>query len=282
MKRLICLILCLALLPSFSLAQSVEDSLIIGMVSTRTTQVTPLIPQERDIMSLYALMYESLVTIDDNGLPQPLLCESWTETGGGKTWTFKLRENITFSDGTPLTANDVAECGNFILSLSKDELAEDNGFYANIRYMVSSFKARDEHTVEVKAARPYYGLLYSMTFPVVPASQIYSANPVGTGPYLMTGFEAGSHMLLNANPKWWQMQPPTSMAAWIPCSPAPSLPRSTAAATRRFPSAIPRASWRCSCSTTASAPSRWTTSTSARPSAMPSTRISSPRTCTWA
>ena len=91
MKRLICLILCLALLPSFSLAQSVEDSLIIGMVSTRTTQVTPLIPQERDIMSLYALMYESLVTIDDNGLPQPLLCESWTETGGGKTWTFKLR-----------------------------------------------------------------------------------------------------------------------------------------------------------------------------------------------
>ncbi len=207
MKRLICLILCLALLPSFSLAQSVEDSLIIGMVSTRTTQVTPLIPQERDIMSLYALMYESLVTIDDNGLPQPLLCESWTETGGGKTWTFKLRENITFSDGTPLTANDVAECGNFILSLSKDEMAEDNGFYANIRYMVSSFKARDERTVEVKAARPYYGLLYSMTFPIVPASQIYSANPVGTGPYIMTGFEAGSHMLLNANPKWWQMQP---------------------------------------------------------------------------
>lgn len=207
MKRLLCLILCLALLPAVSLAQSVEDSLIVGMVSTRTTEITPLVPQERDIMSLYALMYESLVTIDDNGLPQPLLCENWTESADGKTWTFTLRENITFSDGTPLTANDVAESGNYILNLSKDETVEDNGFYANIRYMVSSFKARDDRTVEVKAARPYYGVLYSMTFPVVPASQVTSANPVGTGPYVMTGFQAGSYLLLNANPAWWQTQP---------------------------------------------------------------------------
>jgi len=206
-KRILCLLLCLLMLPVGGLAESVEDSLIVGMLSTRTVEVRPLVPQERDIMSLYALVYESLVTIDDNGIPQPLLAESWTETGDGKTWTFTLRENITFSDGTPLTAHDVAASGQYILDLAKNEEAADNGFYANIRYMVSSFKARDDKTVEVKAARPYYGLLYSMTFPVVHRNQVESASPLGTGPYVIKAFESASYMMLDANPKWWQMEP---------------------------------------------------------------------------
>ena len=84
-RRILSLVLCMALLPVCGLAQSVEDSLVVGMLSTRTTQLTPLEPKERDMMSLYSLLYESLVTIDDNGVPQPLLCESWTETGDGKT-----------------------------------------------------------------------------------------------------------------------------------------------------------------------------------------------------
>jgi len=91
-KRILSFVLCLALLPVCAVGESVEDSIIIGMLSSRTYEVRPLIPQERDIMSLYALMYESLVVIDDNGIPQPLLAESWSETGDGKTWTFTLRK----------------------------------------------------------------------------------------------------------------------------------------------------------------------------------------------
>lgn len=207
MKRFFCLLLCLALLPMGAPAENVEDSLIVGMLSTRTTEIRPLTPQERDIVSLYSVVYESLVTIDDNGLPQPLLAESWEENDGGNTWIFTLRENVTFSDGTPLTAQDVAASGQYILDLAKNEEAADNGFYANIRYMVSSFSARDDRTVVVKAARDYYGFLYSMTFPVVPASQVDMASPLGTGPYTITSFEPGSYMMLGANPRWWQTQP---------------------------------------------------------------------------
>ena len=207
MKRILCMLLCLMLLPLPALATNVEDSIIIGMLSTRTTEIRPLFPQERDIMSLYALVYESLVVIDDDGIPQPHLAESWSETGDGKTWTFTLRENITFSDGTPLTAEDVVRSGQWILDLAKNEEASDNGFYANIRYIVESFSARDERTVEVKAARPYYGLLYSMTFPVIPASQVDLANPVGTGPYVIEAFEPAGFMMLGVNENWWQMLP---------------------------------------------------------------------------
>ena len=165
MKRVLCLLLCLMLVPLAAIGENVEDSLLVGMISTRTTEIRPLTPQERDMASLYGVVYESLVTVDDNGLPQPLLAESWTESGGGQTWTFTLRENITFSDGTPLTAQDVVASGQYILNLAKNDQGLDRGFYGNIRYMVSSFSAQDDRTVVVKAARDYYGLLYSMTFP---------------------------------------------------------------------------------------------------------------------
>ena len=69
MKKLLCLMLCLMLLPVCAVGENVEDSIIIGMLSTRTTEIAPLFPQERDIISLYALVYESLVVIDDNGIP---------------------------------------------------------------------------------------------------------------------------------------------------------------------------------------------------------------------
>ena len=46
-----------------------------------------------------------------------------------------------------------------------------------------------------------------MTFPIVPASQVYADSPVGSGPYVITQFIAGDFMTLEANPNWWTTQP---------------------------------------------------------------------------
>ena len=70
-KRLLCLLTVCLLLPCPSLSENVQDSIVIGMVSTRTYEIRPLQPQEAGVMSLYGVVYESLVSIDDNGLPQP-------------------------------------------------------------------------------------------------------------------------------------------------------------------------------------------------------------------
>lgn len=206
LRRVVCLALCLLLAPA-ALAENVQDSLVVGLLSNRTVEVRPLVPQERDILSLYQMVYESLVSIDDNGLPQPLLCETWTESGQGNTWTFTLRENIVFSDGTPLTANDVVASLQYILALANNEEAADKGFYQNLRYVVSSVKALDDRTVQIKAKRPYYGLLYGMTFPVVPAAQVDAPSPLGTGPYQISVFEPGGYMWLTVNANWWQTEP---------------------------------------------------------------------------
>ena len=157
--------------------------------------------------SLYGLVYESLVQIDDDYLPQPLLAESWEQSGGGKTWTFRLRENVTFSDGTPLTAHDVVATAQYILDRAKDENATSKGYYANLRFFVKSISASGDHTVVVRAERSYFGLLYAMTFPILKADQLTADFPVGTGPYVVTGFSASDYMFLSANRSWWQNQP---------------------------------------------------------------------------
>ncbi|NLO85591.1 MAG: ABC transporter substrate-binding protein [Clostridiales bacterium] len=206
-KRIGCLLLCLLMLPTLAMAENVEDAIVIGMISTRTTEIRPLMPSERDMISLYGMVYESLVVIDDNGIPQPSLAESWSEASSGKTWTFVLRENVVFSDGTPLTAQDVVASCQYILDMAKNEELTDKGFYQNMKYLVSAISVVDERTIEVKAGRSYYGFLYSMTFPVVPASQVDMASPLGTGPYVISSFEPVSYMWLVSNENWWQNKP---------------------------------------------------------------------------
>lgn len=188
-------------------ASNVGDNLVIGIQSTKTTAIRPLDPRERDMMSVYELLYDGLVTIDDNFLPQPGLAESWEQTGGGKTWTFHLKESVTFADGSPLTADDVVATANYILGRARDENSKDKGYYANLDYFVTSISAKDEHTVVVKAARKYWGLLYAMTFPVLPAAYVESDNPPGTGAYVVTAFEPANYIWLQARQNWWQTQP---------------------------------------------------------------------------
>lgn len=210
LRKLACLALSLLLCaPGGALASNVGTELSIGIVSTKTMEIRPLAPLERDMSSLYALVYESLVTIDDDYRPQALLCEYWEESGNGKTWTFHLRSGITFSDGTPLTANDVAATAQFILDQANNEENTDKGYYGNLRYFVDSVTAQDDLTVVVKAAsgRAYYGLLYAMTFPILPADRVGEAAPPGTGPFVISDFMPQDYMWLTVNTKWWKQAP---------------------------------------------------------------------------
>ena len=106
-----------------------------------------------------------------------------------------------------LTARDVVASAQYILDRANDENVSDPGFYSNLKYFVSSISAKDESTVIVKTSkRACYGLLYEMTFPIVPASQVDADSPLGTGPYQINTFAAGDYAWLQANPNWWKAQ----------------------------------------------------------------------------
>lgn len=190
-------------------ATNVEDALVVGIQSTKTLQLQPLNPVERDMMSIYDLVYESLITINDDYLPQGQLAESWETSSNGRTWTFKLRSGILFSDGTPLTAQDVVATIDYILARARAENATDKGYYQNLDYFVDSASAKDDTTVVIKttSSRPYWGLLYALTFPVLPADRVASDNPPGTGAYQIASFDPGNYVTLTVNDNWWQMSP---------------------------------------------------------------------------
>ncbi len=206
----------LLLLPADAVLADTEkigSVFTVGIQCYKTLELRPLDPQERDMLSVYDIVYDSLVTIDDNYFPESCIAESWEYGSGGKVWTFHLRDDVTFSDGTPLTARDVVASANYILDRARDENIADHGFYSTLNYFVKSFSAPDDRTVVVTAktskndSRCYFGLLYQMTFPIVPADLVDQPSPPGSGPYMVTAFIPNDHLMLEANPNWWKLQP---------------------------------------------------------------------------
>lgn len=160
------------------------------------------------MMSVYDLIYDSLIEIDDDYLPQPGIAESWDMTSNGRDWTFHLRNNVYFSNGVQLTANDVVATAQAILDLANTE-GGDQGYYVNLKYFVDRISAEDDLTVKVRAksGRAYYGLLYAMTFPVLPAASVNADNPLGSGPYYVDTFDPMNTLTLKPNPYWQQGNP---------------------------------------------------------------------------
>lgn len=76
---------------------------------TPSTRSTPPGRPTRANLTLGSLLYEGLFSVDASFQAQPLLCSGYTVSEDGLTWTFTLREGITFSDGTPLTGTVAAQ-----------------------------------------------------------------------------------------------------------------------------------------------------------------------------
>lgn len=177
-----------------------DADLRLGYVaSTDSQQINPFLCNERDLVSLNQLAFESVVELDDDFKPGPLLADSWTVDG--KTWTFKLRDGVVFHNGAPLTSSDVVISYQMFLNAG-----ESNPYYGRLS-LIESMEATDTRTLTVKAKYPGYVTLYAMTFPVVQQSTINESMPRGTGPYWYTQFVYGVGLRLEANPLWWKNDP---------------------------------------------------------------------------
>lgn len=203
--RISALLLALALLP-FSALAAENDTLTLGMISVKTVRLNPLISEEREFQSLTALIYEGLYSLDDDYRPVRCLAESCAPDASGSTWTITLRKDAVFHDGTPCTAYDVAATLEEILRLAE----EGKGQYTQLKYMISSVRVNDASTLIIKVSRPYYGVYYALTFPVLPKDQVQADNPVGTGPYRADQFAPKNYLYLSANPDWWNGTPAVS------------------------------------------------------------------------
>lgn len=148
-------------------------------------------------------VFDTLVQPDENLDMGPALAESWKTSEDQLTWTFTLREGVTFHNGDPFTADDVVYSYERIMD---EELSNAYRFDA-----VKSVTAVDDRTVEITLSRPTPNLLAQIGgfkgMAIVNQENAESGditrNPVGTGPFKMENYASGDSITLTANEDYW-------------------------------------------------------------------------------
>lgn len=183
-------------------------------------------------VQLLLQLYAGLTRIDEEGSVYASLAEGWTVSQDGRTYTFRLRDTLQFSDGTPLTASDVRRSWLRILdpetrALAPDVLTIIEGA-AEWRAGIGSadevgIEAPDAETltVHLRHAASFFPALIATpaAFVVPPAAD---ATPdwqsvtdfVGSGPYLIDGMD-GTTLILAANPEYVAGPPPIGRVEWL-------------------------------------------------------------------
>lgn len=185
----------------------------VDLVYARTSRgVTDLNPTSDTLATnnAYTLdkIFEPLVELQPDGTITPLLAEQATPSEDGLTWTFVLRDDVTFSDGSALDAADV------VFSIERHL---DAGGALPLAAPVTDVSAADESTVVLTLSEPYAPLLAELaTFAnvVLPedlaglSEEEFFADPVGTGPFTVGEWDLTTgEITLEANPAYWQGAP---------------------------------------------------------------------------
>ncbi|NLF35143.1 MAG: ABC transporter substrate-binding protein [Clostridiales bacterium] len=169
----------------------------------------PILSTDRTNLTLAALLWEGLFALDPAFRPQGLLCQRYETSEDGLTWTFVLRPGVTFSDGSPLTAEEV--CAS--LNLARGAGSRFAARLAGIR----SVTAEGDRAVTVALSAPNGNLPALLDIPIVKGE---GDTPLGTGPYvLQTG---GETPCLVRRAGWWRHDSVTPPLDTIPLRPVSS------------------------------------------------------------
>ncbi len=202
-------------------AQAAEDDKVtftIGLTN-EADSFNPFGGIEVPAFEAWGLTYDYLISYDMEDMsPQPGLATEWETSEDGLTWTFTLQDGVTWSDGEPLTADDVVHTFSRII---------DGGYEANTwgSYLTSveEVVAVDDTTVELRLKKPN-AVLPLLPIPILPehvwskiddeAVKTYENEPedgepiVGSGPFrFVEGTAGGSTYRFEANEDYWKGAP---------------------------------------------------------------------------
>ncbi|HEX4223993.1 MAG TPA: ABC transporter substrate-binding protein [Pseudonocardiaceae bacterium] len=161
-----------------------------------------------DVYTLNQIFEPLYITAVDGSL-QPHLATGHTVSADGKTYTFALRPNVTFSDGSPLTSADV------VYSLNRAKT--NKGPLGFLDGVISSVTASGASSVVVELTQawsPFVSDISAFSNSIVPnnlqgkPAADFFAKPVGTGPFTLESWVKGGTVTLAANPKYWQRPGP--------------------------------------------------------------------------
>lgn len=204
------------------LPQTEPGHLRIGVLRD-VDNINPLLSTQAASSDIAQLVFSGLIRYDDRGEAIPDAAEAvpTRRNGGisadGKTITYHLRRNVVFSDGQPLTANDVVFTWRAVLNPANNV---PNHFPYDL---AQSVVAKDRFTVvahlrEPNAAFVAFFMRCGTQGAILPEHLLgakhdlnqdpYNRQPVGSGPFVVTSYQPGSSIELARNPRWWGAKKP--------------------------------------------------------------------------
>lgn len=207
MKRT--LIFAFVLLSSFLLAaggsKEKDDSASIAVPDTIIMAIPvdpdgldPQLTASASTFQITSNIYETLITVDENGSYVPALASSWSVSDDGLSFTFNLRENAVFSNGK--------KCDSEAVKASFERLMSDISVRRKDYSFISSIDTPDERTIVFNTETLDVAALSSFAYPwaaVVDASaENLKSKPVGTGPYTLRYWVPQQDLVLDANPDY--------------------------------------------------------------------------------
>jgi len=199
-------------------------ALLAGMASAKTdiTVAMQLEPPHLDPTSaaagaidsvLYSNVFEGLTRFMGDGSVVPGLAESWEISDDGLTYTFSLREGVTFHDGTTMDAEDV----KFTLDRILDE--ESANAQKALYAAISSVEVVDPTTVRITLSEPNGNMLFNLAWGdaviVAPESiENIKQQPIGTGPFKFDSWTQGDSIQISQYADYWGEQPALTEATF--------------------------------------------------------------------
>ncbi|MCB0828011.1 MAG: ABC transporter substrate-binding protein [Solirubrobacterales bacterium] len=184
-----------------------DDILKIGWAQDPQT-LNPFVGLDEEDFTIWAINWDLLVNFDPVDLsPSPGIAESWEVSDDKKTITFKLPEGHKWSDGEPVTSEDV--------KWTLENLATEGELFTSYTNNVTSIETPDPQTVVIKTKKPDARIIGGLLIYILP-EHIWGKVPkdeltttyqpslplVGTGPFIVTEFDRGRIIEMDRNPEF--------------------------------------------------------------------------------
>jgi len=175
-------------------------------LATEPDSLDPAVTPAAESYRVLREIYDSLVVETPDHQFKPWLATSWDISNGGKTYTFHLRKDVKFQDGTPFNAAAV----KFNFDRIVDPKTKSKFAVSLIGPYLNS-KVIDDYTIQVNFKQPFAPFLEAVSQAFLgmasPAAvQKYGADfgqhPVGTGPFKFDSWTAGTQIALSKNPDY--------------------------------------------------------------------------------
>ena len=185
-----------------SSATPVDNELVFGM-QTQPNHLDPYLSGSADTRSILFNIFEGLVKPDKDGNLIPAVADNYDISEDASSYTFHIREGITFHNGNKVTAEDVKYSLETASGLSGGQVLVSQ--LTNIE----SVEVQDESTVVVHLKTPDYEFLPYLTCAIVPKDYTeQDSHPIGTGPFEFESYTPQQSIVLTKNPNYWQEDVP--------------------------------------------------------------------------